>query len=492
MLKDKIPIKYSCDLIIFGAKGDLARKKLIPALYQLEKKHQIHKESRIIGVGRANWNKLEYINIVYDSLNFFLKEKIDEQVWNKLYKRLDFCFIDVNKIEHFYNLNKLIIKKNNIVISYFAMPSNTFYSICKGLKSIKLNKIPHRIIMEKPVGHSLKTAQEINHQVSRFFQENQIFRIDHYLGKETIINLLTLRFANSFFLTNWNNKNIDHIQITVAENVGIEGRWNYFNQNGQMRDMIQNHLLQILTIITMTPPNSLSSDNIRNEKVKILKSLRKIDKNNIKQNTVRGQYLEGIINNYKVPGYLEESGSTKISNTETFVAIQANIDNWQWLGVPFYLRTGKRLPLKCTEIIIVFKTPIFNLFKSFCPKLPSNKLIIRLQPNEGISIEILNRAPGAHHLEKLKKIKLNLNYSEIFDKKESLDAYERLILESIKGKQSLFVRKDEVEESWKWIDSIIKTWNKENIPLKKYYAGTWGPNDANILINKNGHYWYNR
>lgn len=491
MLKDKITIKNSCDLIIFGAKGDLARKKLIPALYQLEKKQQIHQESRIIGVGRANWNKLEYVNIVYDTLNFFLKEKINKQVWNKFSQRLDFCFIDVNKIEHFCNLNKLIIQKNNIVISYFAMPSNTFYSICKGLKSIKLNEIPHRIIMEKPLGRSLKTAQEINKQVSKFFKENQIFRIDHYLGKETIINLLTLRFANSFFLTNWNNKNIDHIQITVAEDVGIEGRWNYFDQNGQMRDMIQNHLLQILTIIAMSPPNNLLSDSIRNEKVKILKSLRKIDKNNIKQNTVRGQYFKGIINNYKVPGYLEESGATKNSNTETFVAIQANIDNWQWIGVPFYLRTGKRLPLKYTEIIIVFKTPMLNLFKSFYSKLPSNKLIIRLQPDEGISIEILNKVPG-DHLNKLKKIQLDLYYSEIFGKTKFVDAYERLILESIKGKQSFFVRKDEVEESWKWIDSIIYMWNKENVPLKKYYAGTWGPDDANKLINKNGHHWHNR
>lgn len=490
MLKNKILTENSCDLIIFGAKGDLARKKLIPSLYKLEKKQKIHKESRIIGVGRANWNRLEYIDVVYDSLNFFLKDKIDNIIWNKFHNRLDFCFVDVNKIEHFYNLSKLIIKKNNIVVSYFAVPSNNFHAICKGLKSIKLNDIPHKIIMEKPVGTSLQTSQKINNQVSKFFQESQIFRIDHYLGKETIINLLTLRFANSFFLKHWNNKSIDHIQITVAEDLGIEGRWNYFDKNGQMRDMIQNHLLQILTIITMSPPDDLLSDNIRNEKVKILKSLRKIDKNNIKENTIRAQYSKGIINNCSVPSYLEEAGANKNSMTETFVAIQANIDNWQWLGVPFYLRTGKRLPIKYSEIVIVFKKPVINLFEN--AELPNNKLIIRLQPDEGISIEILNKIPGIDYQKKLKKVQLNLFYSKIFNKKIYFDAYERLLLESMRGNQSLFVRKDEVEESWKWVDSIISTWSKENIPLYKYPAGSWGPNDSNKLINKNGHRWYNK
>lgn len=479
----------ACDLIIFGAKGDLARRKLIPALYQLEKNKKIHKNSRIIGVGRANWDKFHYIEIVFNSLKEYMKDKINTMVWNKLSKRINFCNLDVNDTKKFIDLKNIILKKNNVVIYYFAVSPDLFSNICKGLGLFKLNIMPARVIIEKPLGHSLKSAKKINHQVSKFFQECQIFRIDHYLGKETVLNLLALRFSNTLFCNNWDNKTIDHIQITIAEDVGIEGRWAYFDNIGQIRDMVQNHLLQILTIITMEPPKNLSADSIRDEKVKILKSLRKIDYSNVKEKTVRGQYTKGMIKGKKVFGYLEETSCNIFSKTETFVAIEANIDNSRWMGVPFFLRSGKRLQKKCSEIVIYFKNPTINLFKDSFSQLPQNKLIIHLQPNEGIDINILNKIPGLEKKYDLQEIQLNLSYSKVFNKIFLSDAYERLLLESMNGIQSLFVRIDEVEEAWKWIDSIINAWYLADIPLNLYEAGTWGPKGSINMINKKGKSW---
>lgn len=479
----------ACDLVIFGAKGDLARRKLLPSLYQLEKAGYIHPDTRIIGVGRADWDQATYVDFVKKSLNEFVKEDLDEALWAKLESRLDFCNLDVNETSNFVHLADMLKQNPHTAIYYFAMPPGTFGSVCQGLGYAKLNAEPNRVVMEKPLGTNLASSQEINNEVAKYFNECQVYRIDHYLGKETVLNLLALRFANSLFVNNWDNSTIDHVQITVAEEVGIEGRWGYFDKAGQMRDMIQNHLLQILTMIAMSPPSDLTTDRIRDEKVKVLRSLRRIDHTNVREKTVRGQYTGGYIQGNKVPGYLEEEGANKVSKTETFVALRVDIDDWRWAGVPFYLRTGKRLPAKCSEVVVYFKKPALNIFAESYQDLPQNKLTIRLQPDEGIDIEILNKAPGLDHKHRLQTTKLDLSFSETFNQTHLADAYERLLLEAMRGIQALFVRRDEVEEAWKWVDSIMDAWEMDNEPPKPYQSGTWGPIASVAMITRDGRSW---
>lgn len=479
----------ACDLVIFGTKGDLARRKLLPSLYQLDKAGHIHPETRIMGVGRAEWDKKEYVKFVREALDTFLKEKVDEAVWEKLSARLDFCNLDVNETKSFKRLAAKLTPETRVTINYFAMPPGTFGAICEGLGYSGLNKAPSRIVMEKPLGTDLASSREINDRVAEYFDESRVYRIDHYLGKETVLNLLALRFANSLFANNWDNSMVDHVQITVAEEVGIEGRWGYFDKAGQMRDMVQNHLLQILTMIAMSPPAELSTDRIRDEKVKVLRSLRRIDRNNVNENTVRGQYTSGFVQGKKVPGYLEEDGANKTSNTETFVSIRVDIDNWRWAGVPFYLRTGKRLQTKCSEVVVYFKNPPLNLFADSYQVLPQNKLTIRLQPDEGVEVDILNKVPGLEHKHRLQTTKLDLSFSDTFHQEHLADAYERLLLEAMRGIQALFVRRDEVEEAWKWVDSIMDAWAADNESPKPYQAGTWGPVASVGMISRDNREW---
>lgn len=482
-------IAQACDLVIFGAKGDLARRKLLPSLYQLEKAGSIHPDTRIIGVGRAEWDVKAYTKVVREALETFMKEKIDETLWKTLSARFDFCNLDVNESKHFSRLAEKLDQEARVTVNYFAMPPNTFGAICKGLGEAKLNKDPSRVVMEKPLGTDLASSRVINDQVAEYFDESQVYRIDHYLGKETVLNLLALRFANSLFANNWDNRTIDHVQITVAEEVGIEGRWGYFDKAGQMRDMIQSHLLQILTMIAMSPPADLTTDRIRDEKVKVLRSLRRIDHSNVRDTTVRGQYTGGFVQGKKVPGYLDEEGANKSSHTETFVSIRVDIDNWRWSGVPFYLRTGKRLPTKCSEVVVYFKNPALNLFRDSYQQLPQNKLTIRLQPDEGMDIQILNKVPGLDHKHRLQTTKLDLSFNETFNQEHLADAYERLLLETMRGIQALFVRRDEVEEAWKWVDSIMEAWEGDNEPPKPYQSGTWGPVASVAMITRDGRSW---
>lgn len=488
---NKIPIvTQAFNLIIFGAKGDLARRKLIPALYNLEKMDVIHPNTCVLGVGRATWSTSVYIDVIRSSLEMFMDGPINDSIWYRFVQRFDFCNLDVNQTKQFINLTHKLKYLNIPTINYLAMPPQTFGIICKGLNLIGLNRKLDRVVIEKPLGTDLISAQNINTQIAQYFDEKQIYRVDHYLGKESVLNLLALRFSNALFFSNWNNNTIDHVQITVSEEIGIEGRWGYFDSIGQMRDMVQSHLLQILTIIAMSPPSNLSADCIRDEKVKILRALRMIDPNKVNEITVRGQYTSGFIQGRPVPGYLEEKGANEKSITETFVSIKVNIDSWRWFGVPFYLRTGKRLATKYSEIVIYFKQPPLNLFSDAYQHLPNNKLIIRLQPNDSINMQILRKVPGLGHKHQLTITNLNLDFNKRFFKEHVTDAYERLLLEIMRGIQVLFVRRDEIEGSWKWVDSVVKAWELNYSIPKLYTSGTWGPNESSSIILKDHRSWH--
>lgn len=317
-----------CDFVLYGTKGDLARRKLLPALYQLEKAGLLHPETRILGVARNEFTKQEYIQLVEEALNTFLKEDLDANLWNKFQTRLDYCEVNLKDASAYAEIRKHVSQDSRVMVNYMSTPPSIFGNICEGLSEAGLINNETRVVLEKPIGHDLASSQVINDQVAKYFNEDQTYRIDHYLGKETVLNLLALRFANSIFTSNWDHNCIDHVQITVAEEVGIEGRWGYFDDAGQMRDMVQNHLLQVLSLVAMEPPVSLNANDVRDEKLKVLKSIRPIDESNVDEKTVRGQYTAGKMHDKEVPGYLEEEGANTESNTESFVSIRVDIDNW--------------------------------------------------------------------------------------------------------------------------------------------------------------------
>jgi len=402
---------------------------------------------------------------------------------------LSYQQLDFKDSSSFEKLGDALEQGNSTRVYYFSTPPAIYGDICKGLDSAKLISAEDRVVMEKPIGDSLESSIEINNQVSEFFKENQTYRIDHYLGKETVLNLLVLRFANSLFSNNWDRNCIDHVQITVAESVGIEGRWGFYDEAGQMRDMVQNHLLQILSLLAMEPPADLSADSVRAEKLKVVKALRPINRENIKDKTVRGQYSDGFLNGIPAPGYLNEEGANENSNTETFVAIKAEIDNWRWKGVPFYLRTGKRMPKKHSEIVVHFKQQPHNIFQDSYSDLPANKLTIRLEPDEGVELQMMNKIPGISSQMNIQENKLDLSFSKTYNDERVVDAYERLMLEVLNGNQSLFVSRDEVEAAWTWADSIIEAWQTTNETPKAYAAGSWGPVSSISLIARDDRQW---
>lgn len=477
------------EIVLFGALGDLSRRKLIPALYQLDLVGLLHPESRIVAVARQSFSPEELTEFVIENLTEFVKEGLDDETVERFKSRLVYQQLDFKETESYEKLAKTLAGGQETRVYYFSTPPSIYGDISDGLQNSNLITDADRVVMEKPIGHCLESSKVINDQVSRYFKENQIYRIDHYLGKETVLNLLVLRFANSLFTNNWDRNSIDHVQITVAESVGIEGRWGFYDDAGQMRDMVQNHLLQILSLLAMEPPADLSADSIRAEKLKAVKALVPIDRTNVKDKTVRGQYTDGFLNGSPVPGYLNEEGAKANSNTETFVAIKAEIDNWRWAGVPFYLRTGKRMPAKHSEIVVHFKEQPHNIFKESYADLPSNKLTIRLQPDEGVELQMMNKIPGIANQMNIHENKLDLSFSDTYDNQRVVDAYERLMLEVINGNQSLFVSRDEVEAAWTWADSIIDAWQSTNEKPKSYAAGSWGPVSSISLIARDDRQW---
>lgn len=480
---------HPCDLVIFGGLGDLSTRKLIISLFRLESAGLIESKTRVIAVDRHPRQADEFIAIARNSLETYLNEPVVEAVWERFSARLSYLKIDLTRTDQYSRLLEVLQPETHVLVSYFAVSPVLFKHICEGIKQSGILTSQSRIVMEKPIGHDLASCQEINDVVAKVFKENQVFRIDHYLGKETVLNLLALRFANSLFTSNWDHNAIDHIQITVAEEVGIEGRWEYFDQTGQLRDMLQNHLLQILTFIAMDPPVDLQAHSIHSEKIKVLKALRPINDHNVEEKTVRGQYVKGFRKATPVPGYLEEENANTGSLTETFVAMRVDIDNWRWAGVPFYLRTGKRMNYKRTEIVVYFKQLPHNIFKNSFRHLPPNKLIIHLQPNEGVEIEMLNKIPGIDGDIRLQKTKLDLSFSEALNKTRLFGGYEKLILEALRDNPTLFLSREEIEQAWKWVDSIQNAWKKLNEKPKSYPAGTWGPIASDYLLSRDGRAW---
>ena len=480
-----------CDLMLFGALGDLAQRKLFPALYQLERANLLAPGSRILAVARPAQEPDAVRRQLQESLRRHVgPAEFDAAVADAFLARVAYQSLDFRDAEGYALLREWRGDESHPLIVYMATPPSMYGVIGRHLKQAGCCDPHTRVVVEKPIGHDLASSRAINDALGEVFDESQLFRIDHYLGKETVQNLIALRFANNLFASQWNQDHISHVEITVAESVGIEGRWGYFDQAGQIRDMVQNHLLQLLCLIAMDPPADLSADSLRDEKVKVLKALKPITPDRMESHVVRGQYTAGTIQGRPVPGYLEEEGANRGSGTETFVALKVEIDNWRWSGVPFYIRTGKRLPEKLSQIIIHFKPAPHYIFDPDQRHLANNKLVIRLQPDEGMSLKILVKEQGLDKGMRLRPRPLELTFSETFEAERIPDAYERLLWEVMKGNQYLFVRRDEVEYAWRWIDQVIRHWRDAGEPPKRYPAGSWGPVASIALITRDGRSWY--
>jgi len=478
-----------CTFALFGALGDLALRKLFPSLYQLDRAGLLPAETRLLALARESGEESRHLATIAEHLRRHVPgAELEEGVLQRFLARLDYLSMDFLQAEAYAALADRVGEAQRL-IAYFATPAALYEPICAGLAEVGLAGRT-RVVLEKPIGHDLASSRKVNDAVARHFPEDRTYRIDHYLGKETVQNLIALRFANSLFETQWNQNHISHVEITVAEQVGIEGRWGYFDKAGQLRDMIQNHLLQLLCLIAMDPPSDLSADSIRDEKVKVLKALAPIDAAQLSQQVVRGQYVAGNIRGKAVPGYLEEDNANAQSDTETFVALRAEVRNWRWAGVPFYLRTGKRMPEKLSQIVIHFKAPPHYIFAAEQRPLIGNKLIIRLQPNESIALQVMTKEQGLDKGMQLRSGPLQLNFSDTYRSARIPDAYERLLLEVMKGNQNLFVRKDEIEHAWLWCDRLIAGWRLQGEAPKPYAAGSWGPLASIALITRDGKSWY--
>ncbi|MDH3273475.1 MAG: glucose-6-phosphate dehydrogenase [Gammaproteobacteria bacterium] len=477
------------DLIIFGGTGDLALRKLLPALYHRDRDGQITGDSRIVSVGRSALARDDYLGLVEKALQDNLDSgEFDADFWKTFSKRIEYVEADALAHDQWEALNRLLGgNENRIRVAYLATAPSLFGPIATGLKANGLITDNSRIVLEKPLGRDLASASGINNEVGRCFAENQIYRIDHYLGKETVQNLLALRFANSLFEPLWRRGAVDHVQITVAEELGVGGRIDFYDRVGALRDMVQNHLLQLVCLTAMEAPSSLHHDAVRDEKIKVLRALRPIDADAVRGDTVRGRYAAGAIKGNTVPGYEEELGEAK-SSTETFVALKVQIDNWRWSNVPFYLRTGKRLKGKHSEIIIQFQDVPHSIFPEQKFDVMPNRLTIRLQPDEGVKLSLMAKEPGPGGFD-LRPVSLDLSFEETFGIRYP-DAYERLLMEVLRGNPALFMRRDEVDAAWTWIDGIIAGWEESRQKIETYVAGSWGPPASAMLLDRDGRAWY--
>jgi len=475
-------------LVILGGAGDLALRMLAPSLLNLEADGLLPQDLRIIAVGRAEGSADSYRAEVLQHLQ--AREGFSQDDWAGLSRRLDYCAADATTLEGAERLAAQV-GEHGLLVIYFAVSPSIFAPACAALAQAGLTGERTRLVLEKPIGRDLASSQSINAAVAQTVPEERVFRIDHYLGKETVQNLIALRFANTLFEPLWTNLTIDHVQITVAETQGVGERWPYYDEYGALRDMLQNHMLQLLCLVAMEPPSDLAPDAVRNEKVKVLRSLRRITRAEVTQSTVRGQYGAGAVEGATCAAYVDEVG--RPSGAETFVAVTAHIDNWRWAGTPFFLRTGKRMAERRTEIVIQFKPVPHSIFGGAAEQdMAANRLVIELQPDEDISLTLMNKRPGlTQDSMRLQPLPLSLSLARALGEEGGRRrvAYERLLLDVFRGDSTLFVRRDEVEEAWRWVDGVEAAWADAGMAPKPYPAGSWGPPGAFALIERTGRAW---
>ena len=477
------------DIIVFGATGDLAQRKLLPALFHRDIQGQIPDEARIIGTSRRPMTQEEFRKFAETALEDHVpKEERQKVLLKRFVERLDYVSLDPTVTAGWADLGKLLKpREDRVRVFYLAVGPDLFAPICERLGKHGLVTPKSRVVVEKPVGKSGESAEHLNDAIGRIFPEPAIYRIDHYLGKETVQNLMALRFANAMFEPIWNAAHIDHVQITVAETLGLGTRAGYYDTAGALRDMVQNHILQLLCLVAMEPPTSMDANAVRDEKLKVLQSLKPIRNEAVGTSTVRGQYKAGASEGGAVPSYAEELGADN-SKTETYVALKVEIGSWRWANVPFYLRTGKRLESRMSEIVVEFKPIPHSVFDASAGTIQTNKLVIRLQPDEGVKLWLMIKDPGPGGM-RLRHVPLDMTFADAFGVRNP-DAYERLLMDVVRGNQTLFMRRDEVAAAWRFIDPILEHWKESGDTPKPYTSGTWGPAAAIALIERDGRTWH--
>ena len=476
----------SFDLVFFGGTGDLTWRKLMPALFQAFRHGKLPPNGRILAVARDEQTDEQYRAWIKERFQDVegAKRPSDEE-FARFAELLHYRRLDLSQPEHYVRLKEWLGERSaDTVVLYLATSPHLFPQICEQLGVAGLNEARIRVVLEKPLGHDLASAQEINRVVRSVFSEEQAFRIDHYLGKPSVQNLMALRFGNVLFEPLWRRESIANVQITIAEDFGVGTRGDFYNRTGALRDMIQNHALQLLTMVAMEPPSRNDADAIRDEKLKVLRSLKPFTDDSVARDVVRGQYRAGNAQGRKVLGYLEEAKVPAGSACETFVAIRTEVQNWRWAGVPFYLRTGKRLAARDAQIVVNFRPTPHSIFPGVNQP---NKLVIKLQPEDGLELHLL-AAKGTGQHEMLTPVSLDLDFDKAFAENR-VGAYERLLLEAIAGRLNLFVRSDEQEQAWRWVEPVLNAWQRDTTGPRPYAAGTWGPAAASALVARDGHAW---
>ncbi|WP_218082455.1 glucose-6-phosphate dehydrogenase [Anthocerotibacter panamensis] len=482
-------------MVIFGASGDLAQRKLLPALYDLARDRHLPPEFTVVGVGRSPLTDEEFRNKMYEGVTHHARDFVPG-LWEDFARGLFYLEGDLNTPEFYAKMRDYLAEldtkrgtQGNRVF-YLSIPPSSFPVLLENMGANDLVGTPEtvRVIVEKPFGRDLKTARELNAIVSRVFNEDQLYRIDHYLGKETVQNILVFRFANAIFEPLWDRRYLDHVQITVGETVGLEGRGKYYEEAGALRDMLQNHLMQVLTLVCMEPPAGMEANTVRDEKVKVLRSIQVMEPREVSLHTVRAQYTQGYIAGKPVAGYREEPGVSPNSITPTYAAVKFYIDNWRWSGVPFYLRTGKRLAKRVSEVSLHFRESPAGLFRNKYLAMPTQDVLaLRIQPDEGISLRFDAKIPGPELM--MRPVNMDFRYGTTFSQ-QSPEAYERLLLDCLHGDQTLFARADEVEYAWKVVTPIIEQWSTGTPQdLATYAAGSWGPKEADQLLARDNRHW---